>query len=335
MIKYSYALVDGLPVHIDNVTEESRNLNKYACICCGEPMAAHIKGKRKRHFQHFRNTEHDYETYLHLTAKKIIKQAYELAVKNSQPVYVEYTENRLCTAHKLTTSIPCEMGKAINKFDVTQTHKEIYEEMTVGNFIPDLHLKSTRFEEIFIEIFVTHKCEIEKRNSKYKIIEIKVENENDLQKLYQLQFLTTSGNITFYNFSTKTVSKPFCEEDGNGCEMYSYYYVILTGASRYIMGYDTLGNIMCEIRFYESTKYVLRKEEEEDYNYTQSDILFHVLNELRNNYRLELKSCYECVHFYKKGNLSYPGEYLRCNKLMEDIAISKAISCQYYEVRRK
>ncbi len=333
MIKYSYALVNGSPVHISEVTEESREVNKYTCICCGDVMAAHINGKRRRHFQHYRETQHDYETYLHLTAKKIIKEAYENAISNNQPVFIEYYEKRLCNNYKPTTSLPCDLGKCYAKFDITLTHKEIHEEKPVGQFIPDLHLKSDKHKEIFIEIFVTHECEVEKAKSGYKIIEIRIKDEADLQQLSNLHFLRKNKNVKFHGFETKTVTAPFCKEDG--CKMLHYDYILYFGKGRYDFGYDTLGYIMGLIQAHECKKYILRESKDDDFDYSSEDILYQLVWEMRMNYKLDLRTCIGCVNFQGREFTGHAGEPLRCKQFKNAIKITDAIDCNKYEVRQR
>lgn len=332
MVKYSYAIVDSITIHISNVTEESRKQYQYTCICCGEPMAAHINGKRKKHFQHYKNTQHDYETYLHITAKKIIKQAYENSLINNTPVYIEYKENRLCDRYKITTNSPCELGLDVNRFDITRTHKQILEEQPVGKFIPDLHLKSDNHPEIFIEIFVSHKSEVEKIKSGYRIIEISIKSEEDLYQLSKLDFSIKNKKNEYFNFKTKTVIRDFCSEDGNGCQQLHYYYAIHTNGGSYELGYDSLGYITGLINSYNTNNYVLRKDSIGDNELLESDIFRQLLNELRYNCKLNLKSCIECMHFYNKQYTNYPGTHMRCKKLMNDTTPVKAVYCNYYEV---
>ena len=332
MIKYAYALCNDAPLNITDVTESHRNANKYSCICCGEQMIAHIKGKKKRHFKHYRNVKHEYETYLHLMAKKIIKQAYLNALTANQAVYIEYKENRLCNNYKPTSSKPCEYGEATNKLDITKTHPEIIEETYVGNFIPDLHLKSDKHPNIFIEIYVTHKCEVEKIQSGNKIIEVRIKKESDLEQLKQLDFSLDNETLTFYNFKTKTRTAPFCSKKDYGCP-YLHYYIIHEGNGKYEIGYEQLGYVMSRISSNDYKEYILQEHKEDDFD--DDSIYYDLIRQMRRYYKLGLKSCFECVNYRGRPRTGMGSEYFHCLMFNRGIELSDAVECKHYKPKER
>lgn len=162
MIKYAYARSGDNMVHIKNVTKENRKKQQFVCVECGERMVAHISGKRIRHFHHYNEPEHSFETYLHRTAKEIVYNTYLQALSDGTPIILEYRQEQLCTTHVDSQSEPCPWNRVIKEIDLTQTHRKIHLEHRIDGLQPDVCLISDTEPDIYVEIFVTHKCEDKK-----------------------------------------------------------------------------------------------------------------------------------------------------------------------------
>jgi len=327
-IQYSFALANGLPIHIDEVTEEHRANNMYACMCCNKKMAAHIKGKREKHFQHVEYVEHDKETYLHIAAKAIFQQSYQKALDNNTPVYIEYYRNEFCNEHFDLTKNTCDLGLVRYKFDLTRVFNEIQVEKRIDGLIPDLCLKSPKGDIIFIEIHVTHKCDDNKIKSGNRIIEFKIQSEADLNSLHSLDISMKNDNVTLHNIRGSDVSVK-CTERKRGCRiLFDYLTVFLNG--EYIIGCDPLEYIIGDItnaKYYALEKHYslsLEHDTTNDY-YKHKDFL---TNALKNN--ITLKNCILCkYHLRNKRNR---GGLIYCKLKGKCLDATHAKSCNDFRV---
>jgi hypothetical protein len=102
-LKIPYGKKDGELIHI---SQAKRGL-KCGCLCpgCGSPLIARKGDIQAHHYSHKPNTFHcNSETYIHLTAKDILKKRIETALQDEQylefnwwcnPCFKEYTGNLL------------------------------------------------------------------------------------------------------------------------------------------------------------------------------------------------------------------------------------------------
>jgi len=119
--------------------------------------------------------------------------------------------------------------KKISKFDLVSSYDRIEFEKRQNNFIPDLTLINNYGKRIFVEIFVTHPCEEEKINSKIKIIEIMIKDEEDVKVILGKVLSEDNKNIKFYNFEEFNVLvEPICNENS-----ITNYFVSLKDGKKY------------------------------------------------------------------------------------------------------
>lgn len=193
---YSYALDenDNL-VHI--VTAERGKI--YRCPHCGELMTPHMGEIRKWHFTHKANLQNcSYETYLHKIAKARIREAFlsspQFFISYDVPVYCNrksdckiYTESR-CT------------DTEIREFDLKKYYDTCEEEVAYKNFRADLMLSGPNREKdpILIEIEVSHKSSQKKREDGVSIIEVKIESEEDIDKICSQKLIEGKRPSDFY-----------------------------------------------------------------------------------------------------------------------------------------
>ncbi len=208
----------GKLIHISEVNK--RNNEYYTCINCGKELIAK-KGKIKaHHFAHKAVLDCNFETYLHKLGKLIFYQTYNQCVEKNIPYYVEYETSYICSTCESNNAIKktCELGIQVNKFDLTTRYDLVNIEKSYDGFIADILLESSKKEindKIFIEIAVTHTCEIEKQESGIRIVEIKLNDEKDIKIIKEKSLNIENENINFYNFKTKTtdIRKPLNQCD--------------------------------------------------------------------------------------------------------------------------
>lgn len=206
---------NGILAHIDSVA----NGNNCDCVCpaCNEPLVARNEGRINiHHFAHQSGLECScaYETTLHLLAKEKIQKAfYENKVFNIKYEYTSYcTEIKTC---KFIRNTECKSTsyKTYNLkkygYDTCEQEKS-YDNIRRRS---DLKISSTtnpKAQPIYIEFYVTHGSDEKKLHSGCKIIEIKLENEEDINKIICDGFVedrqksvdetVTVSKTKFYNF---------------------------------------------------------------------------------------------------------------------------------------
>lgn len=202
-LKYTYALDETKTrlVHIN----DARKGEVYYCVNskCDEQMSIKQGAYKRKHFYHINNGDKcSYDNYLHtLAEKRIVEWFY-----SSEKIILSLDVNIYCFNYNR-----CDWGNEncshIEKrsFDLKQYYNSIEIEKREDGFIWDLWLtnKENRYSPMAIEIFVTHKCEDEKLKSGYKIIEIKLENEEQLDMLIDSNELLESERISIFNFVPK------------------------------------------------------------------------------------------------------------------------------------
>lgn len=225
-----FALKNGQLVSIDEVP----NGNDCGCQCpaCGKDLCARNNGtKRIHHFAHQSGADCPgaVESSIHLLAKKVIKERFYDAGKSFLIQFVR--ECKCCNYEtcQFADEYGCKKTMPIGPFDLKEHYDTCEEEVPEGDFRPDLLLKSSKHQDqpIYIEVFYKHKCEENKLFSGKKIIEIKVENEEDVLALGTIDVFKECNddcfddfepsrilsNVTFYNFSPKIeTEKPLSRE---------------------------------------------------------------------------------------------------------------------------
>lgn len=224
-IKYHFALDGDVLVPIEKVDKRERHTHTYTCMGCGAEMIAKIGEKKVPHFAHKGDGENCCsETYLHKLAKRLIREKFE----KPNPFIIKYY--RIGTCSKINecpfgNKKECEViqSNPINLKDYYDTCKE---EVQINGFVADLLLTNSlrpEREPVLIEVFVKHKCTDEKLNSKLRIIELKIEGEDDIKALVRKDVLCESleivknpeledyisykGDAKFYNFDRSTHSQ--------------------------------------------------------------------------------------------------------------------------------
>lgn len=189
--------------------------NEYYCPCCGAIMIPRQGNKRRWHFAHKGNTENcSYETYLHKVAKKRICECF-----NESPRFtIRFHQQSVCSVKEcpLGTRKPCTW-KSEKEFNIKEYYDYCEEEVTNDKFRADLVIsnQSNKRPPLLIEIYVTHKSTEEKLNSNYRIIEIRIESEEDINQIVSSALIEESygddewenkvdDKIKFYNFKVES-----------------------------------------------------------------------------------------------------------------------------------
>lgn len=208
---------DGSLVYLGNMSSTKLPRKDYVCLGCGKVLRP-VQGKQREwHFRHKVNANCNKESYLHQLGKRIIKDRFD----KDEPFIIKY-HRQLCCSNYLRCPLKgdkCRYSE-FTSFDLKEWYDTCQEE-EIGSgscYRADLLLTHSHFPDrkpIYIEIAYKHDCEKEKIDSGIKIIEIKVENENDFDNpleepgyfQYRVIFESTSSPydwnlppVRFYNF---------------------------------------------------------------------------------------------------------------------------------------
>lgn len=214
---YSYSL--DKDSQLTNIGEAIKGKD-YFCPCCGATMIPKQGKLRRWHFAHKGNTDNcSYETYLHKIAKKRICSCFNQSLKFT----ISYYPQVICAIKDcpLGASIPCSWHQR-RTFDLKRFYNKCEEEIVIDDFRADLLLTNsqTHIPPILIEIYVSHKSTEKKLNSDYRIIEIHIESETDIDQIvssasiiesdkYNVPVAGKENNlIHFYNFKSDQYEIP-------------------------------------------------------------------------------------------------------------------------------
>lgn len=182
-IKYQYAYDEnGKIVSINDYTKEDSRLHSYKCIGCGKELLPRAIGSksRKAHFYHKELVDCNGETYIHKLGKLLIKRKFD----NNNTFIVSYPVSKECNNYDCTLrNIKCQKDTVMETIDLKKYYDTCREEVIIEGFVADLLLTNSRdlnIPPILIEICVTHPCDVKKRNSGLKIIELTLRKEQDL-----------------------------------------------------------------------------------------------------------------------------------------------------------
>ena len=192
-IKYSYCIDenDNL-IHINTLTNETRHAHKWRCLQCGQEMVANLGTKKAWYFSHKADTACNRESYLHKLAKRRIREKF----LSSDSFPITFVRNIPCNQQYkciFFNNSECQVRNVSIPFDLKKWYDTCQEEITVGEFRPDLLLtcstKPNR-KPLFVEIYVNHPSEETKRNSKHKIIETtQIKSEDDIENIIKNGFI--------------------------------------------------------------------------------------------------------------------------------------------------
>ena len=213
-VKYKYAIDETgemVSIYQYNNIEDYKH-HSYKCASCGRellPRALQSKYKQ-RHFYHFEPVECSGEQYLHKLGKYLIKKKFDEEEHFYISLIVKETEE--------CNKIECPLrNRACEKYELASWHdspidlKEDYDTCTEEAYIDgkraDLLLtnsKNTQTPPILIEIWYTHQCEVNKIETGHRIIELKIQNEQDIINIYnQAVWYENIQNIAFIHLTIK------------------------------------------------------------------------------------------------------------------------------------
>ena len=185
---------------------------KFYCPYCGQEMISKCGKLRDWHFAHKTDAQKcSYDKYLHSLAIKKIQEWYNC----SKNIFLRLIAKCYCRDYNkcnLRNKVyGCIRHANAKDFDLKSRfplgQAEMEYKCDSGRFIPDILCQDIKgkSEPIFIEMYVTHKCEYKKIASGIRIIEFNVKSEDDIMSIINSQFIAEGKLVTLYNFHPKNI----------------------------------------------------------------------------------------------------------------------------------
>ena len=230
IIKYKRAKNDNDEiVNIGEVTPEMRKATRFTCISCGNELLACLGSKNQHHFRHKTEVDCNPETYLHKMGKYTFIKVYRECLAQGKPFNITLKQKVTCVKEK-DCQVKHSFGDILDvcstyewrNFDLTQYYDCVAEEEHVESFVADILLKRSKDDQpILVEIMVSHACEENKIKSGYRIIEIKLNKEDDLELIESCQLKQTELSDSDY-FKTDRRKNRKNEEEGPIVRFYNF-----------------------------------------------------------------------------------------------------------------
>ena len=329
--KYYRHAIDknGNLIHVSTVTEASR-YDGYRCVCCNDELVPVLGKKNAHHFRH-KTDACSYESYIHKIWKRRIQENFYNS-KTFQVSFFVYTpckETNSCQIKKHISNAKCNVGY-IQTIDLKQEYDTCVEEHVYMGYKGDLVLtnsKQPEKEPLFIEIAYTHKCEEAKIDTGIRIIEIKVNDDEDkpirMAESGDLKLRHNEGNpynmkhlpnVRFYNFNRLQYPK--------------------VGLHSFVR--SEKGNYVI---YYSSKATCKSLPQHKDNAVMEIAIAHEILHSRGGDYFIEAIMALGAINYYLVGDcrLCYykitNDIYHRKCSFMTEMGYDSALQCKYYRVR--
>lgn len=235
-VLYGYALLDDSKhtVSIDDIDRPFTRLHKFYCPHCHNEMYATFGEVQLPHFRH-NGDKCQHSKYLHDLAEHVFYEEYSRCLEEGLPFYLEIRIPRPCNgACVLKKHADCKEHYLQKTVDLTQEYTLISLETRVDiderYRRPDILLESLDGKQLWVEIWVSHETEEDKRKDG-RIIEIKIETEKDLEKIRQHKIVQSEGEdlaVRIFSIETDGADALFMDDDDLSvgcfpCEKYFWF----------------------------------------------------------------------------------------------------------------
>lgn len=337
MIKYRFAKgKQNKIVDINNLNQENKNTDRpYSCLGCNDEVIPVLGEKRVKHFRH-KHVEQNcsQETYLHHLSKHLFYDVYSECLKNQEPFLIEIDVLNQCNHYQEEFCQTCSWSTSRQTFDITKYFKFISLETKLDDFIPDILLKSSKNDCVFVEIAVTHKCDEKKIDSGYRIIEITIETEEESNQILQKHIRESEKNL-FYNFKRDNF-EDFCKGDciqglkiSSSMTKYQVFVVYQNGSSiLWVRSFDELQGLRKSktIIYTKLVSFDFMREHDQEYI---KSVYFQELNSAAKA-GIDIKSCFLCAHKITDHLEIY--ETVFCRVINGQIEDKAALQCPNFSI---
>lgn len=231
-VLYGYSLLDDSrhTVNINDIDRQYSRLHKFYCPHCHNEMYATFGEVQSPHFRH-NGDKCQHSKYLHDLAEFVFYEEYLKCLNNGWPFILELRIPTPCNnACVLKDHIDCREHYIHKTVDLTKEYTLISLEKRVDiddrYRRPDILLESLDGKQLWIEIWVSHETELDKRKDG-RIIEIKIDSEKDLDKIKQHKIVQSEGedlDVRIFNIETDNNDEDYSLEN-YPCEQYFCFKV--------------------------------------------------------------------------------------------------------------
>lgn len=334
MARYQYAKnkYDEIVKAIDLVGREERL--DYFCIGCDNPLIAKVNGKiKKPHFAHKTVLECNSETYLHRLGKKAFFKTYQKCLAENIPFYITFHVPKKCYKFKRTIHKHCDLGYTEKCFDLTNYFSQIQVEKKHDCFIPDILLtRQMNIDDcIYIEIAVTHFLSEEKKSSGKRIIEIPLDCEEDIEKIYKADLKQSDALFIGFNQESAPIVDADCK-----CMYKKYFLFIVWSSGKAWLGLEYLADIKAKLSKYRD-KIEYSNIIETDLQFENSNVLmgyahgdmFMTQLKLAVEKKVPVKNCFLCKYSGNNYSDSLP---IFCKTYRKPCGSNQAAQCDRYRL---
>ena len=249
-VLFGYALLDDTKhiVSIDDIDRPFTQLHKFYCPHCHNEMYATFGEVQLPHFRH-KGDKCQHSKYLHDLAENVFYEEYSKCLDNGWPFYLELRIPTLCNkACVLKKHTDCKEHYIQKTVDLTKEYTLISLETRVDiedrYRRPDILLESLDGKQLWVEIWVSHETEEDKRKDG-RIIEIKIDTEKDLEMIREHKIVQSEGEdlaVRIFNIETDGADDLFKDEESISfikypCEKYYCFEVGACGAKAEVIDY--------------------------------------------------------------------------------------------------
>ena len=220
-VLYGSALLDDTvhPINIDDIDRAFTRLHKFYCPHCHNEMYATFGDVQAPHFRH-NGDKCQHSKYLHDLAEHVFYEEYTKCLDNGIPFFLDLRIplpcNRACV---LKQHIDCREHYIHKTVDLTKEYTFVSLETCVDiddhHRRPDVLLESLDGKQLWVEIWVSHETEEDKRKEG-RIIELKIETEKDLDKIRQHKIVQSEGKelaVRIFSIDTDGADMLFMDDD--------------------------------------------------------------------------------------------------------------------------
>ena len=249
-VLFGYALLDDTKhtVSIDDIDRPFTRLHKFYCPHCHNEMYATFGEVQLPHFRH-NGDKCQHSKYLHDLAEHVFYEEYSKCLDNGWPFFLELRIPTPCNkACVLKKQVDCMEHYIQKTVDLTKEYTLISLETRVDiddrYRRPDILLESLDGKQLWVEIWVSHETEEDKRKDG-RIIEIKIDTEKDLEKIRQHKIVQSEGEdlaVRIFSIETDGADDLFEDEESISsikypCEKYYCFEVGTGGAKAEVVDY--------------------------------------------------------------------------------------------------
>ena len=214
-VQYPYAYNENNNfVFAGDINRDHRHDHIFHCPNCGQAMLPRLGENNAKHFYHSEGQACGVESYIHTSAKAIIRNR----LNEGSSFFIGFTSERPCKYRESCiedNTDECELLPEFGKYDLklyydqpADVEVDIVEPDGITHFRPDVLLRSSNpnRRDIFIEVYYKHRSDIEKLESGHQIIEIKVNGMGDLNQLALSDCILEGKHVHFYGFKPRYVN---------------------------------------------------------------------------------------------------------------------------------